>query len=364
MSDYEFAVLKSQNKEKWNELVENADTKDVYYTQEYCSIYEQDYDLDEINNNFCGEANLFFYGNDEEYIIMPFIKRKISRLPFFSYKEEIYDIISPYGYTGPIGKNLNKGLIVSFLEESDKYCKKNNIVAEFVRFNPLLKNQEIIQNELDILERNRTVYIELSLDKNMILSNMDRKTRNLIKKAEKNGICVEFGRREDLKKFTEIYLHRMKEKNTNKMYLFPIKFFEKTLDNLKENAFLLIAKYKGEIIAGSLFLHKYRKLHYHFSGTDPKYRNLNPTNLIIYKAALWGREHGLKIFHLGGGNSANKNDPLFHFKSGFSNTFSIFCTANRIHNPELYTMICDMKNKYDSGKGIIKKPGFFPEYRS
>lgn len=367
MLNCESFIIGTKEKKKWLELVDNSDIKDIYHTPEYCSIYEEDYGLKEINNNFCGEARLFFYGNDEEYVILPFIKRKINNLDFVGnhFNKEIYDITSPYGYVGPIWKNVNATLIKSFLMAFNKYCKENDIITEFIRFNPLLKNHEIVRDNIKITKRNETVYIDLNQNSNAILKNMNKKTRNLIRKAEKRGVKIKISTcKEDLKEFTKVYLDRMSQLNTTKMYFFPFKFFENTLEKLKRDASLFIAKLNNKIIAGSLVIYRYGLVHYHFSGVNREFRNLDPTNLLIYRVIIWAKLRGLKTLHLGGGHSLNKDDSLFHFKAGFSKTFSTFYTANKIHNLKNYEEICNLKNMYDNKRGLkIDKTGYFPAYR-
>ena len=60
-----------------------------------------------------------------------------------------------------------------------------------------------------------------------------------------------------------------------------------------------------------------KQMHYHLSGSLIEYRNLAPSNLLLYKAALWGCEQGFKTFHLGGGVGSGE-DGLYKFKAAFN----------------------------------------------
>lgn len=67
----------------------------------------------------------------------------------------------------------------------------------------------------------------------------------------------------------------------------------------------------------SIILFANKQMHYHLSGSVMEYRNLAPSNLLLYKAALWGCEHGYKTFHLGGGVGSGE-DNLYKFKAAFN----------------------------------------------
>jgi lipid II:glycine glycyltransferase (peptidoglycan interpeptide bridge formation enzyme) len=355
-----YKVLTTKDKKEWNGLLEKTGSPDIYLSPTYLNIYKESYS-EEINEAFCGEPILFFSGDDEDFAILTTIKRKVNDLQFLEDSPEYFDLISQYNYSGPIIKTTNKSkeqVINNFQKDFKEFCNKNNIVSEFIRFHPILNNHKDFKEHMQIDKRNPTVYIDLTKDEQTMLTEMNKKTRNLMRKAEKNGVTIE--QSTDIKKFTGLYLNSMKQANASKKYLFPLKFFKNTEKNLKENLTLFTANYKGKIIAASLFMHKYDNIHYHFSGTDQKYRNLAPNQLLLWKVALWAKEKGYKKFHLGGGVNPNqKKDPLFHFKAGFSVDRSRFHTANVIHDNKAYKRLSILR---DASKGH-KTTDFFPYYR-
>jgi lipid II:glycine glycyltransferase (peptidoglycan interpeptide bridge formation enzyme) len=98
------------------------------------------------------------------------------------------------------------------------------------------------------------------------------------------------------------------------------------------------------------------KLNYHLSGSDRLYRSLAPTNLLLYKAALWGYENGMKTFHLGGGIGSHE-DNLFKFKRAFyKGELRQFAIGRKKFLPDTY----DELNNCRAG---IPVSSFFPEYR-
>ena len=104
----EYKILNTLDKE-WGEILKETKFADIYFTPEYSKIYEKNYSS-EINNSFGGKSFLFFSGNKKDFLIVPLIKRKINDLDFIQDKKlpEYFDLISPYGYAGPIIKTTNE----------------------------------------------------------------------------------------------------------------------------------------------------------------------------------------------------------------------------------------------------------------
>jgi len=78
--------------------------------------------------------------------------------------------------------------------------------------------------------------------------------------------------------------------------------------------------------------------------------------LIIDAMRKMGTERMCKYLHLGGG-VGNKEDSLFKFKAGFSDSWHSFKIWKYIVNHEIYQLL-DKKQKTQLNNE------FFPEYRS
>jgi len=370
MVKYESRILTTEEEVEWNRLLENSNEPDIYFTPEYLKIFEQHY-TPEVDTEFYGKGYLFFYGNEEEYVLYPYIRRNLKGLEFLrdeEIREEYYDITSPWGYAGITGKfdKKNKDFLKGFLEESKRIFLEKNIVTEFMRFHPVIANQTWLQELVQIDQRTKTVYIDLRKDLEHILAEMNKKTRNQIRKAQKNKIEVEFSSsKKDLKLFSEYFLDTMTRTSAPLTHLFPYEYFKNTMDFLGENAALMIAKYEGEIIAASLIMEKYNFLHYHFAATDKNYYKLNSNNLLLYEMIKYGKDKGYEFLHMGGSISSRVEDPVLHFKEGFSKDFGYFCTSNRVLNEQLYEELNAIKKKYDcEQKKEVKDTRFFPFYRA
>lgn len=364
-------TTKDSDIEKWRILVNKCPNSDIFFSPDYALLFEAT--NKDAREDFGGEARLFFYGDEEDYIIYPFFQRRISELPFAALlppeSKDCLDIISPYGYSGPLACITNPGLTEqlweAFIREFHNYCIQNNVVAEFARLHPFIRNHLPLEKFPDINIRSNAavVYVDLTQDESQIWKNMTKGNKSSVSKARRNGVeIIQSKTKEAVDTFHQLYISTMERNKAKRSYFFSKKFFNDTIRLLDENVNLFRASYKGKIIAASLFLFKGNLAHYYLSGSDVNFFDLCPNNLLLYQTILWAREQGYKIFNLGGG--LETGDSLFHFKASFSKATAGFYSYTKIHNQGLYDMLCEKKVEYENtrgGRGI--QTNYFPQYR-
>lgn len=336
----------SQAKE-WDELVSSFANYDVYYLSGYVKAFQIHGD---------GEPQLFYYNENGLRGIYVYMKRKTAI-------EGVYDSITPYGYGGFLlegdeSEENIKSLWKAYVEK----MKSENIVDNFVRYHPVLANAVPMKTCSDVIDLGKTVSMDLTSEE-VIWKNIHSKNRNMIRKAEKNGIVIKHGQGLELfDDFIKIYNATMDKDNAEPYYYFKPEFYKSIHEDLKDNYEMFWAEYDGKIIAMSIMIYANGRLNYHLSGSDLQYRNLAPSNLLLYKAAMWGMEKGMKTFHLGGGVGSGE-DNLYKFKIAF-NRFSDcqFSIAKHIFDNEKYDELVAERASRDAG--FDKESKFFPLYRS
>ena len=98
-------------------------------------------------------------------------------------------------------------------------------------------------------------------------------------------------------------------------------------------------------------------MNYHLSGSLREYSSLAATNLILYKAAMWGNAHGFTSLNLGGGVGSSE-DGLFKFKRSFNkNEPQQFYVGRKVFDSDVYQELTMMRGE------TIKNVNFFPVYR-
>ena len=190
-----------------------------------------------------------------------------------------------------------------------------------------------------------------------IWDNMSSKNRNVIRKALKNDVKVYNGRYPEIfEVFREIYNGTMDKDNADPYYYFEPAFYKSILEDLPQNAQVFWAEKGGRVIAAAIMLAANGRMNYHLSGSLREYGSLAPTNLLLYKAALWGYANGYRTLYLGGGVGSGE-DSLFKFKRAFyKGDLNRFFIGKRIYNQETYMKLLGCREE-------IRNPGFFPKYR-
>ena len=256
-----------------------------------------------------------------------------------------FDFETPYGYGGPLyDEEIPEQSQILFFKELYEYCKETHVVSQFVRFHPLLDNHKCLPGVFEKRYMRDTVYMDTASPE-LIMANMDSKNRNMVRKAIKNGVTIERRPIEDYEDFLPLYHETMIKNQADEYYLFDRRYFEMQ-KKLTDYACIFYALYKGRIIAGAIMYYNDRFMHYHLAGTCSEYRQYSPGNLLLYEAACWAGEKGIKRFHLGGGMSPD--DSLFGFKKQFNKHGRLpFWIGRTIFDTPAYDMLLDLRIQKD-----------------
>lgn len=331
----------------WDGIVKAFARYDVYYLSGYVKAFQIHGD---------GEPQLLYYEAVGFKAIYVYMKRKTAI-------EGYYDSVTPYGYGGVLfeGDTSEENLHSfwsAYVEKMNEEC----IIDNFVRYHPILFNAIPMKRISTIIDLGKTVAFDLSSEE-IIWTNIISKNRNMIRKAEKNGIEIRHGKGLELfKEFKRIYNATMEKDHAEEYYFFGDAFYESIDRDMHDNYEMFYAVLNGEIIAMSIMLFANDQMHYHLSGSMTEYRNLAPSNLLLYKAALWGHEQGFKTFHLGGGVGSGE-DNLYKFKATFNrNSHYQFSIGKEIFDQQKYDELVALRASQDPA--FDKECKFFPLYRS
>ncbi|WP_163583211.1 lipid II:glycine glycyltransferase FemX [Gracilibacillus saliphilus] len=348
-------VVTVQEEELWNDLVKSMDHFDVYQLADYVKAFKIHGD---------GDPLLFYYEDNEIKAINVVMKRDIALdQSFRGIIEEnmFFDLSTPYGYGGFLieGQKNNENMNQLF-EEYQNYCIKHNIVSEFVRFHPLLRNCRDVENYYEVIQLGNTITVNLETEKTL-WENMIGKNRNVIRKAIKSGVEIYWGRNQELyNEFIDMYNDTMDKDNAKDYYYFDEAFYNSVLKDLRYNSMIFYATIQGKIIAMSMILYANGKVHYHLSASWREYLKYAPTNLLLTEVATWGIANGFHSFHLGGGLGSGE-DSLYKFKKAFNkNSDTYFSIGKKVFNNEVYEELLSMRSLNDKE---AQSTDFFPAYR-
>lgn len=325
---------------KWNRFVLNSDLFDFHHTSYFHKI----------DSPF--PSKLFVASLEDDFIALPVVIRPIEHTNYF-------DVTSVYGYAGPIysirDHNNQESLNNYFQKSIKKFFEDNNIVSVFSRLHPLIDQKRILNGMGDIVDLNKTVSINLTLNADEQRASFRKSLKSELNQLRRKEIFVkETNKVEEIDRFIEIYYETMDRVSASPSYYFSKEYFHEFLNNDEFKSKLLIAEKEGQIIAGAIFTMTPKIMQYHLAGTTSEYIRETPMKLILDEARLIGNASSCENLHLGGGVGGSDDDSLFKFKSAFSKDFHQFSVWKYIVNEEIYNELS--KDKIQSN--------FFPLYRS
>lgn len=337
---------------KWQNWYQSLERAGPYHDPEYLQLLVGGFEQESES------AEAFVYRTDDAFVYYPYIRRTLSELAFEPDSinlEEYSDIVSSWYYGGPVASpGADEETIDRFLDQFSDYCQRENIVSEFVRFDPNVENHETFES-LDPIFNRETVKVDLTQSLDAIWDDFEKRNRNAIRQAQETDVVVELTTDpKDYAAFHEIYTNAMEAQDASKHYRFPLQFFEDLLDK-DELATLSVARYNGKVIGGSLVVHDDDIAHDYLRASNPDYWDLRVNNLICYETLIQMREDGHELFDFQGGRPG-----VFKFKRGFSKSGrGEFHIAKQVHLDGVYDTLVDTA----AGAGIDTESGYFPAYR-
>jgi len=325
---------------------------DIYFEENYGKLYEK------AEN---GKAVVWRYQGEEGSVLHQFLIRPI---PVECDGQVWYDLVTPYGYGGPLVERVNEGydrqtLVAAFERAFGEYCRENRVVSEFVRFHILENNVEDFQGMYESSMIRHTVGTNLKDYDDPVASEFSKRCRKNIRQAVNKGISWRVTPRpESLENFKEIYYSTMDRNNAGEFYYFDDEYFADMQKYFHDNLLFVEAVFEDKTIAAGLYFIWDKVIHIHLSGTYTDYLYLSPAYILRYATTLWGKENGYDLIFHGGGRSNAEDDSLYLFKKQFGqNTDFLFWTGKKIWNQEIYDRLCQLT-------GATGACEYFPAYRA
>lgn len=347
-----YKLLDLSNKKEWSKYISKLPElqQDIYYTPEYYELYEKSGD---------GKAQCFIFEKDGDIALYPFLINSVNKLGY-KLDDEYYDIQGAYGYNGVVSSSYDLDFRTNFYKYFKEYCTKHNIIAEFIRFNPIIENHKFCVKDVPIYALdNVLIDIQFSID-DIWMKSFDNGVRKAINRGKRNNLTFECytGKEindELLEEFIKIYHSTMDRNEANIYYYFTSEYFWNVIKQLPHNSLFSFVKKKDKII--SVELNYYSELYaYGFcGGTLSEYFKFSPNSFLRFELIKVLKDLGVIYYSIGGG--LTKDDSKYKFKKSFSkNIESKFYIGKKIYNKQLYNTICESwKKKYPTKKEEYNK---------
>ncbi|WP_109300662.1 GNAT family N-acetyltransferase [Aquimarina sp. AU474] len=345
----------SSNVLEYKALLQTEWGNNVYYSIEHLEHFAQKQD----------SLRYFMLEKDGmPIILMPFVLRKI----MIKDKEHpYYDVISPYGYSGPLfNENVSEDDLIEFWEYVDEWYKKNDIISEFVRFS---------LNE-NFKQYSGVTIKSLSNVRGHLLENFDDqwtaflpKVRNNYRKAVNYDLSFKVFHKDEITKdvikiFNDIYVDTMSRNNADSIYFFSNSYFENLILSNLNNFSIAITYFENIPISVELIINYKDTIFAFLGGTNAEYFSYRPNDFLRVEIIKWAINNQKKYYVLGGG--MKDGDGLYKSKKSLfpKNEDVIFYTGRKIVNQEVYNELSMSSNpEYTDIAEEDLNSYFFPFYR-
>lgn len=346
--------------ERWERAYAQASRKDVFYRHAYAELCHCMGD---------GDPFLFVYEDGAgNTVCYAFIRRPLRVLPFAGdagLEGDWYDIVSPtYGFGGPLCAEPDAQVLPAFRAAFEEYCRGANIVSEFVRFHPLLRNGQHLGGMMDITFDRETVFVDVTRTEDELFAHYHSNHQRNIRKALRHGLEFRMlagpEARQQLEVFYRLYRETMDKVGAYPYYYFSTEYLERLFSRFGPDALLGAVFLEGRMLSAALCLREGDTLVYHLGASEEASLHLGMNVFQFHQLALWARRQGLRAFYLGGGHRGR--DSLFQFKHRF-NPEGVLEVHNgkKVHHPEVYARLAESWKRYHAQE--FPEP-YFPAYRT
>jgi CelD/BcsL family acetyltransferase involved in cellulose biosynthesis len=141
--------------------------------------------------------------------------------------------------------------------------------------------------------------IDLQPEVDELWQGLHHSARRAIRKSQRDGIQIRIAEKDELHTFYDLHLGVRKYKY--QLLAQPYPFFENIWQNLVEagHGLIFFAEYEGTVIGTLFFLCWGDTFTYKFSATKQDELIHRPTDIMLWEAMLYGKEHGFKTLDLG-----------------------------------------------------------------
>lgn len=314
-------LLDSTNEKAWNDVVFSSSSGTLFHTAEWLRIVQK--------HSRAEYLPIMFYKGTQLVAIYPLFVLRQGPIrvalspPSRSYMLYLGPVIAEYE---SMKQDKKESTFIQVQQEADRYIfEKQGCKFARIRTSPGLYDSRPLRWSGYTVEPFYTYRIDLTKGINPVWEQFDRKLRGEIRKAEREGVTVRTGDRDDLQFIHDLLYKRYTEQGMKPADHIPFlrdlyeKFFP---DNMK----IFVAEYNGERIGGTVNL-CYKNIMYLWVGI-PKtdLAGISANDLVQWEAIKAAEAQGLEYYEE---MDAGDDSRLRHFKAKYNPDLLIWYSATK-----------------------------------
>ncbi len=273
------------------------------------------------------EAWLWAVSDGSNYFAYPFLKAPVVIAGDATGYSDIFGV---YGYSGPLAKG-DDAFIAQAWEAFTAWAKEEKILCEFIRFSPYLENYNLALLGVEVLENRQVAMCHVPASEEALLQALGPKTRNMLRKAEKAGLCAEEMKLpEGLAAFRALYDSTMQRNDATEFFLYDNTYYDLLLAMPKGAVRLFGVYADAQLVSTAMVLVWQENALYHLGASEGEYTKLGAGNLALFEMHKALMKAGVKFVNLTGGRTTALDDPLLRFKKSNGTGLCPFYIGKRV----------------------------------
>lgn len=343
-------LLLHENIDIYTEYYKNAVVKTIYHDP-YFLLAEEKAEMYDIY--------LYIYEEQDAFAVLPSVKRRVNDIDIFA-KETVdyYDLITPHEYSGILSNINDFRLFRRFYKSLKEFCTCNNIIFQFVRFNPYSEEYKAAKEEgINVVFSDSQNWIDCTDD---VLLHFQKRKARYVRSAIKSGMqCKEVEKNEqNVRTFFGYYTKAMDRLQARRFLYFNYEYFLKLCQCEFTKLFFVTDDKMESYFSGIIILcdRYHKRMYHHLSFRNAEAGNVHSMEYMLWATSEWAKEHGYECMHLGGGSG-----QLHQFKDECTDKRVDYFCGNVVYLPSAYQRFSDVFcEKYPEEKDS----GYLPIYRS
>lgn len=242
------------------------------------------------------------------------------------------------GYDGPVANTADAGFLRRALARLSEVCRDEGLVAQVLRFNPLLGNGaalEKLHEGLRIVHAKDIVIVNCHADEAAQLAEFSTsRQRDLRRSAHAATFRILEGAG-DRERFRQLYASSIRRVGADSRWHFSAEFFERAGASARVTLYGVEGP-SGELFAAALAVHHPFASYWLLGAVDENATD-GASKQLVHGMAMDTAHRGTKYLILGGGNSSSPEDDLLVWKSKFAPRLYPFHLGLWIHMPQAFS---------------------------
>lgn len=159
-----------------------------------------------------------------------------------------------------------------------------------------LRNTDRHVSELPYRQQKVGARLQLPSNPGTLWAALDRKVRNQVRKAQKEGLTVERGNVALVDEFYTVFAHNMRDLGTP---VFPKRLFVETVEQMRGGGCVFIVRKDAQAVGGGIALGWRDTVLVPWASSLRAYRPFCPNMLLYWSMLEWAVSSGYQVFDLG-----------------------------------------------------------------